>query len=84
MSQPKVRSTTQRFLSNTKPKGVFWSQHHLHNPTAKVHHPLHKRLTIKAAIHPDGCQTRYLLARLFDPFFTPGGDFITSSDRLNQ
>ena len=29
ISQPKVRSTTQRFLSNTKHERLLWSQHHL-------------------------------------------------------
>ncbi|WP_442949198.1 hypothetical protein [Nostoc sp.] len=44
---------------------MLWSQNHLHNPSTNVHQPLHKRLTVKTAIHPNGCQTRNLVARLF-------------------
>jgi hypothetical protein len=49
MTQPKVRSTTQRFLSFGIALGLLWAQHHLDNPTAKVHHPLHKSPTFQTA-----------------------------------
>lgn len=52
-AQPKVRSTTQRFLSKTKPEGAIRSQHHLYNPTANIHHPPQEGCPVKAAIDPD-------------------------------
>jgi hypothetical protein len=68
MSQPNVRSTTRAFFEQNKALSLFWSQNHLYNPTAKIHHPLHERFSVKATVNPDSCQARYFLIGLFDPF----------------
>ncbi|MBD2535567.1 hypothetical protein H6G97_41760 [Nostoc flagelliforme FACHB-838] len=77
-------------MSKAKHEGLFWAQNYLHNPTAKIHHPLHKWFVIIAAINPDSRQARYLLIGLFNPpenlffsFFSPTLAAVTKTLNTN-
>lgn len=46
------------FLEQSKALRLFGAENHLHNPMTHGDNPVHKGEAIKAAIDPDGMQTR--------------------------
>ena len=66
ISQPNVRSTIHRFLSNTKHDCLFRSQYHLYNPTANIHDPHHEWHPVKPTINPNRRQPGGCFAHAFD------------------
>ncbi|MBO1056663.1 MAG: hypothetical protein HEQ27_09155 [Dolichospermum sp. JUN01] len=57
---------------------MFWSQHHLHNPTANVHYPHHEDWTIKSAISPNGRQL------WFSPLISPDDKYQKDIKKLSH
>ena len=71
ITQPKVRSASQRFLSKTNPLVCSSRNTTCSGLTTNVHHPDREWLAAKPTIDPNCVQTRHGFAHLFNSFEYP-------------